>query len=121
MAAQAAPALRQRRHTEGDPTETEQDDDDVPEWTPIVQEREIQAVQPVIQPAVEPAARTKHPAQALGAAKDVLDRTGHKAVDELDILQTTATIDLDQIDHMTTEELEAARSLLRKLLGRGDS
>jgi hypothetical protein len=59
----------------------------------------------------------EHPAQALAAAKDVLDRTGLKTPDQFDIASTTAHIDLDKIDHMTTEELEVLLPLLRKLLG----
>ena len=69
---------------------------------------------------LKPAAVKKHPAQALGAAKDVLDRTGHKVVDELDITQTTAVIDQAALDRLTTEELEAARPWHSKVLGLGD-
>ena len=67
---------------------------------------------------LKPAAAKKHPAQALGAAKDVLDRTGHKTPDELDISSSTATIDLATIDGMSTKEIENARDLYLKLLGR---
>ncbi len=59
----------------------------------------------------------EHPAQALAAAKDVLDRTGHKSPDELDIISTSATIDLDAVEGMSTEELETLVPLLRKVLG----
>ena len=67
---------------------------------------------------LKPAAVKKNPAQALGAAKDVLDRAGLKTPDELDITATTGTIDLEKIETLTTEELEAARTWHRKLLGR---
>ncbi len=59
----------------------------------------------------------EHPAQALVAAKDVLDRTGYKGADELDIISTSATIDLDAVEGMSTEELETLVPLLRKVLG----
>ena len=65
---------------------------------------------------LKPAAIKRNPAQALGAAKDVLDRTGHKVADELDL--TVGTIDLEKIETLSTEELEAARVWHRKLLGR---
>ena len=42
----------------------------------------------------------------LQAIKDILDRTGHKTPDELDIFSASAVIDLDAIEHMSTAELE---------------
>jgi|ETNvirnome_2_130_1030620.scaffolds.fasta_scaffold02434_2 hypothetical protein len=63
----------------------------------------------------------KNPSQALGAAKDVLDRTGHKPTDEIDLTATTATVDLEAIDSLSTEELQLVLPVLRKILGRGES
>ena len=52
--------------------------------------------------------------------QDSSDATGdpgkHKVADELDL--TVGTIDLEKIETLTTEELEAARTWHRKLLGR---
>ena len=44
---------------------------------------------------------------AVGKPKDVV---------EMDLLASTATIDLDEIKNMTTEEMEAARTWVRKML-----
>ena len=41
----------------------------------------------------------------------------HRHLVEMDVVQTSATIDLDMIDSLTTEELEAARTWHRKVLG----
>ena len=46
------PRRQQRRHTERQSANTQTDQDDIPERTPVVQEREIKIVQAVIQPAV---------------------------------------------------------------------
>ena len=56
--------------------------------------------------------------QASEPPRTSLDRTRHKTPDELDVISSTATIDLDKLDGMTTAERETARVLLRKLLGR---
>ena len=60
----------------------------------------------------------EHPAQALGAAKDILDRAGHKTPDELDLNMLSGTVNLDELEAMTTEELEDAKVLLSRILGR---
>ena len=60
----------------------------------------------------------QHPTQALTAARDVLDRTGHKATEQLDILSTHALVDPEQVRHMTTEEIRTLVPLLKKLAGR---
>ena len=57
-----------------------------------------------------------HPTQALTAARDVLDRTGHKATEQLDIsMQTLATP--EQLQKRTTEEIGILIPLLSKLAG----
>ena len=40
---------------------------------------------------------------------------------QMDVLATSPTINLEMIDSLTTEELEAARTWHRKILGLGDS
>ncbi len=60
----------------------------------------------------------QHPTQALTAARDVLDRTGHKATEQLDILSTHTLVDPEQVRHMTTEEIRTLVPLLKKLAGR---
>ena len=53
---------------------------------------------------------------SLAAALDVLDRTGHKATEQLDIsMQTLATP--EQLQKMTTEEIGILIPLLSKLVG----
>ena len=58
---------------------------------------------------------------AVNYVKDVLDRTGHKPTDEIDLTATTATVDLEAIDSLSTEELQLVLPVLRKILGRGES
>ena len=60
----------------------------------------------------------QHPTQALTAARDVLDRTGHKATEQLDIVSTHTLVDPEQVRHMTTEEIRTLVPLLKKLAGR---
>ena len=69
---------------------------------------------------LRPAAVKNHPAQALGAARDVLDRTGHKTPDELDVIQTTATLNTADVEGVSTERLEEVQAFLRQLLGRAE-
>ena len=56
----------------------------------------------------------RYPAQALSAAKDVLDRTGHQAVVELDIFMHSALLDTDQASELSTEEINVLLPALRK-------
>ena len=52
MARQAPPRGYEGGAAQRNPAEAQEDDDDVPEWTPVEEESEVEAVQPVIQPAV---------------------------------------------------------------------
>ena len=56
---------------------------------------------------------------AIRAARDVLDRAGHKPADhvEMDVIASTALVDIERLRGMTTEELEVLLPLLRKLAG----
>lgn len=64
---------------------------------------------------LKPASVKKHPAQALGAAKEVLDRTGYKPEDELTVTFRGGTIDPTKAAGMSNEELEAGLAFLRKI------
>ena len=70
---------------------------------------------------LKPESREKHPSQALGAAKDVLDRTGHKTPDEVNmgIIHAGTTLDLDAVKGVSTEKIEITREVLRLMMGRG--
>ncbi len=55
------------------------------------------------------------------AAKDVLDRTGHTTADQLDVFNTSITVDLDDLKEkakgMTDDELAEAKGSIAFLLG----
>ena len=57
--------------------------------------------------------------EAVRAARDVLDRAGFKPSDrvEMDVIASTALVDIERLRGVTTEELEVLLPLLRKLAG----
>ncbi len=63
----------------------------------------------------------EHPSVALSAVKDVLDRNGLKAPERIDATVQAEVIPLENLKHMSTDELETARTLFRKMLGAGNN
>ena len=59
----------------------------------------------------------EHPSVALSAVKDVLDRNGLKAPERIDATVEAQVIRPENLKHMSTDELETARTLFRKMVG----
>ena len=59
----------------------------------------------------------RHPAQALAAARTILDRAGLKAIDLDDVVTADTVIDLERVQALSNEELTAGLAVLRRILG----
>jgi len=64
------------------------------------------------------ASSAKHPDTAARVARDVLDRTGNKQADQLDVLSMGGLVDLDKIGEFSNEEIAVAKRVLMKAAGR---
>ena len=78
-----------------------------------------------VDPAIETLSRfvesdemvDRHPAQALAAARTILDRAGLKETDPDDTVTADTVIDLERVQALSNEELTAGLAVLRRILG----